>query len=84
MARLLRKGMKMLEKVLSMFQSKVSVLVALTSPARMSLWKVSSPSVLLVLARRKYMQYPVRACSAPSVMNNFLKASKTSIMISLD
>ena len=74
MALLLRKGMKMFENVLSMFQRSISVLVALMRPARMSLWKVSSPRVLLVLALRKYMQYPVRVCSSPSVMNSFFLA----------
>ena len=55
----LRRGMKTLETVLSMFHKRFSFNDALTKPAMISLWNVSSPKVLFVLVRRKYMQKPV-------------------------
>ena len=55
----LRRGMKTLDTVLSMFHSRFSLSEALTRPAMISLWKVSSPKVRFVLVRRKYMQNPV-------------------------
>ena len=55
----LRRGMKTLDTVLSMFHNRFSLREALTSPAMISLWKVSSPKVRFVLVRRKYMQKPV-------------------------
>ena len=55
----LRRGMKTLETVLSMFHKRFSFRDALTKPAMISLWNVSSPNVRFVLVRRKYMQKPV-------------------------
>ena len=69
--------------IILLLQFFLPVSEAFMSPVRMSLWNVSSPRDFLVLARRKYIPYPLSPCSVPSVIISFLVAEKFYVYVNV-